>query len=178
MLKILAVIAAIVVAALGGVLALAMTKPDHFRIERRAAIKAPPDKVFALIEDFRAWRAWSPYETKDPDMQRSYSGADRGRGARYAWSGNGNVGSGRMEIVEAAAPSTLRIKLDFSTPFEAHNIAEFTLVPRGEATEVSWAMDGPAPLLSKVMQVFFDFDKMIGGDFEAGLASLKASAER
>jgi hypothetical protein len=178
MLKALVLIAGVVVVALGVVVALAMTKPDQFRVERRAEIKAPPDRIYGLIDDLRAWGTWSPYEKKDPGMQRSYSGPERGQGASYAWSGNGNVGAGRMQIVESAAPSNLRIKLDFSKPFEAHNIAEFRLVPRGDVTEVTWAMQGPATLISKIMQVFLNIDKMVGDDFEAGLASLKSMAER
>lgn len=178
MLKIIMWIGVVVVVAAGGVVALALTKPDDFRVERRASIKAPPDKIFAMIDDLHAWTAWSPYEAKDPAMQRSYSGAERGKGAAYAWSGNGNVGSGRMEITDSASPSKIRIKLDFVTPFEGHNVAEFTLAPRGDSTDVSWSMSGPAPLISKIMQLVFNFDKMIGDDFEIGLSNLKALAER
>lgn len=177
MLKALVIIAAILALALIVVLALAITKPDDFMVARSTSIKAPPEKIFALINDLHAWSAWSPYEKKDPQMKRSFSGASSGKGAVYAWEGNKNVGSGRMEITDAAPPLRIVIQLDFITPFEGHNIAEFTLAQRGDLTEVSWAMRGPAPLLSKVMQVFFNLDSMIGDDFAAGLASLKAIAE-
>jgi hypothetical protein len=177
MLKFITIVAVVLALAIGVVLALALTKPDDFRVTRSASIKAPPEKIFPLIDDLHAWVAWSPYEKKDPAMQRSYAGAGRGKGAAYAWSGNGNVGSGRMEIVDST-PQKITIKLDFVTPFEGHNVAEFTLAPKGGATDVTWSMRGPAPLLSKVMQVFLNMDSMIGDDFAAGLASLKAVSEK
>ena len=176
--KVLAVIALILLVAIVVVLVLAARKPAGFRIERATSIKAPPDKIFALINDFRNWRAWSPWERMDPNLRRSYSGAERGEGAVYEWEGNSKVGKGRMEIVEAPPPSRVAIKLDFLKPFEAHNTAEFTLVPRGDATEVTWAMHGPNLFIGKVMGVFMSMDRMIGKDFEAGLANLKAAAER
>ena len=176
--KVLAVIALILVVAIVVVLVLAARKPAGFRIERATSIKAPPDKIFALINDFRNWRAWSPWERMDPNLRRSYSGAERGEGAVYEWEGNSKVGKGRMEIVEAPPPSRVAIKLDFLKPFEAHNTAEFTLVPRGDATEVTWAMHGPNLFIGKVMSLFVSMDRIIGKDFEAGLANLKAAAER
>ena len=157
---------------------LAATKPDTFRVERTAVVNAPADKVFPLIADFRQWLNWSPWEGRDPALKRSYSGAERGKGAVYAWDGNKNVGSGRMEILEATSPSTVVIQLDFLKPFEAHNTAEFTMLPQGGATSVIWVMQGPAPFLSKVMQVFMNMDRMIGRDFEAGLANLKTMTEK
>jgi uncharacterized protein YndB with AHSA1/START domain len=140
-------------------------------------IKASPEKIYALIEDLHRWRAWSPYEKLDPAMTRTYGGSAGGLGSTYAWSGNGKAGAGRMEIVEAEAPSKLVARLDFTKPMEAHNKAIFTLVPEGDATRVTWAMEGPSPYLFKVMDVIFNMDKMAGKDFEAGLASLKAEAE-
>ena len=110
-------------------------------------------------------------------MKRSFSGAERGTGAVYAWEGNKNVGSGRMEILDASRPSKIVIKLDFFKPFEGHNTAEFTMLPQDNATSVSWVMYGPAPFMSKVMQVFMNIDKMIGKDFEAGLVNLKRLTE-
>ncbi|MGH8429221.1 MAG: SRPBCC family protein, partial [Solimonas sp.] len=107
--------------------AYAATRPDSFRIERSAAIQAPPEKIYPHIDDFHRWTAWSPWEKIDPALKRSYSGAPAGKGAAYAWEGNKNVGSGRMEITESSAPSRIVIKLDFMKPFEAHNTAEFTL---------------------------------------------------
>jgi hypothetical protein len=171
---IIAVVLAIIIAV---ILILAATKPDTFRVERTAVVNAPADKVFPLIADFRQWLNWSPWEGRDPALKRSYSGAERGKGAVYAWDGNKNVGSGRMEILEATSPSTVVIQLDFLKPFEAHNTAEFTMLPQGGATSVIWVMQGPAPFLSKVMQVFMNMDRMIGRDFEVGLANLKTMTE-
>jgi uncharacterized protein YndB with AHSA1/START domain len=176
--KVLAVIALILLVAIVVVLVLAARKPAGFRIERATSIKAPPDKIFALINDFRNWRAWSPWERMDPNLRRSYGGAERGEGAVYEWEGNSKVGKGRMEIVEAPPPSRVAIKLDFLKPFEAHNTAEFTLVPRDDATEVTWAMHGPNPFMMKVMSLFISMDRMVGKDFERGLANLKATAEQ
>jgi uncharacterized protein YndB with AHSA1/START domain len=174
-LLIIAVVLAIFIAI---VLISAARKPDTFRIERAATLKAPAEKIFPLIADFHQWLNWSPWEGRDPALKRTYSGAERGKGAVYAWDGNKNVGSGRMEILEASSPSKIVIKLDFLKPFEAHNTAEFTMLPQGGATNVIWAMHGPAPFMSKVMQVFMNMDRMIGKDFEAGLFNLKAVSEK
>jgi len=178
MLMIATIVAVMIALAIVIVLILAATKPDSFRIERSSTINAAPDKVFPLINDFQQWRGWSPWENKDPNLKRTYSGAERGKGAVYAWEGNKNVGSGRMEILEANSPSKIVIKLDFFTPFEGHNTAEFTMLPQGNATNVHWVMNGPSRFITKVMQVFFSFDKMIGKDFEAGLAGIKSLAEK
>jgi uncharacterized protein YndB with AHSA1/START domain len=173
----LKVIVILVFVAIVAVLGYAATKPDHFRVARSIVITAPPEKIYALLEDFHRWRAWSPYEKLDPAMSRTYGGPANGLGSTYAWSGNGKAGAGRMEIVEADAPSKLAVSLDFTKPVEAHNKAIFTLVPDGDATRVTWAMEGPSPYLFKVMDVIFNMDRMAGKDFEAGLASLKAEAE-
>lgn len=175
MLKIIAIAVLVVVVA---ILIYATTKPDTFRVERTTSIKAPPEKIYALINDFHSWTTWSPYEKKDPDMKRSHSGAASGQGAIYEWDGNKNVGKGRMEVTEATPSSRIVIKLDFFSPFEAHNTAEFTLQPQGDATQVTWAMYGPANYMSKLMGVFFNMDKMVGDDFAIGLANLKAAAEK
>ncbi|HYD04709.1 MAG TPA: SRPBCC family protein [Reyranella sp.] len=181
MLRIVGIVVLVFVVAVAGLLAYAATRPDDFRVQRSIAIKAPPDKVMGLVGDLRGWTAWSPYEKKDPAMKRSYSGAPVGKGAVYEWDGNKDVGRGRMEILEAT-PSKVTLKLDFMTPFEAHNTAEFTAVPRGDSTNVTtnvtWAMYGPSPFMAKVIQTVIDMDKMIGTDFEAGLQSLKAVAEK
>ena len=178
MFEVLVIIAVILAIAIVAVLVLAATKPDALRVQRSVSIKAPPERIFPLISDFHQWLAWSPYEQKDPAMKRSYSGAESGKGAVYAWDGDKNVGSGRMEILEVASPQKIVIKLDFFTPFEGHNTAEFTMLPQGNATNVHWVMNGPSRFITKVMQVFFSFDKMIGKDFEAGLASMKSLAEK
>lgn len=171
-------IAIVVVLLIAGVLVYAATKPDSFTVQRVATIKAPPDKIFPLIDDLHRWGEWSPYEKKDPAMKRSFSGAASGKGAVYAWEGNREVGQGRMEIAGTTPPTLVTIQLDFIKPFEGHNVAEFTLVPQGDATQVTWAMRGPSRYITKLMSVVFDLDKMIGKDFEAGLANLKAAAER
>jgi uncharacterized protein YndB with AHSA1/START domain len=157
---------------------LAATKSNTFSVQRAAIVKAPPEKIFPLINDFHQWGTWSPYEHKDPAMKRTYSGAARGSGAVYAWEGDKNVGSGRMEILEASAPSKIVIKLDFFSPFEAHNTAEFTMLPQDDATRVTWRMHGPAPFMARIMHVFINIDKMVGKDFEVGLANLKRLAEK
>jgi len=145
MLEIVAIIAAIAVVLIVAVLIYAATKPAIFRIQRAASIKAPPEKIFALLNDFHLWPSWSPWEKMDPDMKRTLSGASSGKGAVYAWEGNSKVGQGRMEIIDASPPSRLAIKLDFLRPFEAHNMVEFTLGTSGDATNVIWAMNGPLP---------------------------------
>jgi uncharacterized protein YndB with AHSA1/START domain len=178
MFEIIAIIAVVLALAIAIVLILAATKPDSFSVQRATSIKAPPEKVFPWINDFHQWKSWSPYENKDPAMKRSYSGAADGKGAVYGWEGNKNVGSGRMEILDSSTPSKIVIKLDFFTPFEGHNTAEFTMLPQGDATNVIWLMHGPAPFTHKVMQVFMNLDNMIGKDFEVGLANLKNISEK
>ena len=168
----------VVVLLIGALLIFAATKPDTFRVQRAASIKAPPEKIFALITDLHSWSAWSPYEKKDPAMKRAHSGAANGKGAVYEWEGNKEVGKGRMEITDAAPPSRVTMRLDFVKPFEAHNTVDFTLEPKGDATNVTWALHGPSPYISKLMGVFFDMDNMIGKDFEAGLGNLKRVAEK
>ena len=175
--EIIIVIAVLLALAILVVLVLASRKPDTLRVQRAAAIHAPPEKLFALIADFHQWRTWSPYEDRDPNLQRSYSGAASGKGAVYAWEGDKNVGSGRMEILDAPAPRQVVIKLDFLKPFEAHNTAEFTLQPAGDTTTVTWLMHGPAPFMAKLMHVFINMDNMVGKDFATGLANLKRLTE-
>ena len=175
MFKTIAIVVVLLIAAL---LAYAATKPDTFRVQRAASIKAPPAKIFALLNDFHRWDAWSPWEKKDPAMKRTFGAATSGKGAVYAWEGNLEVGQGRMEIAESVPPTRVAIKLDFVKPFEARNIVEFTLERKGDSTNVTWAMHGPNAYLAKVMQVFFSMDKMVGKDFETGLANLKALAEK
>ncbi|WGD51754.1 SRPBCC family protein [Bradyrhizobium sp. CB1650] len=178
MLKAVAIFAVVIAVGLAAVLVLALTKPDMFRVERSLAVRAPAGAIYPLVADFHRWTDWSPYEGRDPAMKRTIGGSSQGKGATYAWDGNSNVGAGHMEILEADASSKLRIKLDFERPFEGHNTAEFTFVPQGDATLVTWAMYGPAPFLSKLMQVFINMDGMIGKDFEAGLVSLKKLTEK
>ena len=178
MFEVIAIIAVVLAIAIAVLLILAATKPDTFSVQRAATMKAPPEKIFPLINDFHQWGTWSPWEHKDPAMQRTFGGAASGKGAVYAWDGNKNVGSGRMEILEASAPSKIVIKLDFFKPFEGHNTAEFTMLPQGDATNITWVMHGPAVFMSRVMQVFINLDNMIGKDFEVGLANLKKLTEK
>ena len=167
----------VVLVLVAGVLAFAATRPDAFSVQRSTRIKAPPEKVFALIDDFHQWTAWSPWEKIDPALNRSYSGATSGKGAVYAWKGNSKVGEGRMEILQSSPSSKILIKLDFLKPFEGHNTAEFTLESKGGFTDVTWAMYGPNRYVAKVMSLFFSMEKMVGGSFEEGLASMKVAAE-
>ena len=178
MFEVIVIIAVILAIAVAAVLGLAATKPNTLRVQREVSIKAPAEAIFPLISDFHQWRNWSPYEEKDPAMKRTYGGAERGKGAVYAWDGDKNVGSGRMEILEAAPPSRVVIKLDFFKPFEGHNTAEFTMLPQVDSTHVTWLMHGPANFLSRLIQVFINLDNMIGRDFEAGLANLKKLTEK
>jgi len=173
----LKLIGGLVVLVVAGLLIYAATRPDSFRIERSALIKAPPEKIFGFVNDLHQWTAWSPWEKIDPALKRSYSGPQSGKGAAYGWEGNSKVGSGRMEITESAAPSKVVIKLDFLKPFEAHNTADFTFARQGDATNVTWAMFGPSPFISKLMGTFFNMERMVGGQFEQGLANLKAISE-
>jgi carbon monoxide dehydrogenase subunit G len=176
--KTITVIGIVAVVLLAALFIYAATKPDVFRVQRAASIKAPPEKIFPFVNDLHRFGAWSPYEKKDPAMKRTFSGPESGSGAVYEWDGDKNVGQGRMEISETSPPSRVTIRLDFLRPFEAHNMVEFTLVPKGDATDVTWAMQGPVPYVAKIMHVFFDMDSMVGKDFEAGLANLKSIVEK
>ena len=171
-------IALVVVALLVVVLGIAAAKPNDFRVERTTRINAAPARVFPYIADFHRWADWSPYEKLDATMTKAHSGAASGPGAIYEWEGNSKVGKGRMEIMEASAPTKVTVKLNFMKPFVSHNVAEFRLEPRGGATDVTWSMHGPSPFVTKVMGVFLNMDKLIGKDFESGLANLKTLAER
>jgi len=153
------------------------TRPaDTFHVQRSTVIAAPPRAIFPLIDDFRAWTQWSPYEQLDANLGRTYFGPDRGVGAAYGWVGK-KAGTGRMEILQSDAPSKIVIQLDFIKPFTAHNQATFTLERTAGGTRVTWAMDGASSLFHKVMGVFFSMDKLVGGDFEKGLANIKRIAE-
>jgi uncharacterized protein YndB with AHSA1/START domain len=164
----------VIVLLAAGVLVYAATRPDTFRIERRAEINAPADVIYPLISDFHEWPKWSPWEELDPAMTRTHSGAPNGRGAVYEWAGNSEVGRGRMEITDAVPSSSVTIALDFMEPWEAHNLTEFRLTPAGSGpgTLVTWTMEGPSPYLTKLMGVFVNMDRMIGSDFERGLDKL------
>ncbi|HUQ98750.1 MAG TPA: SRPBCC family protein [Gemmatimonadaceae bacterium] len=161
-----------------GILGVAATRPGESHFQRTATIHATPDKIYPLIADFHRWTAWSPYETLDPAMKRTYTGAESGLGATYAWEGNSKAGAGKMEIVEASTPSKVGIKLDFTKPLATHNVADFTLVPHGDSTDVTWAMRGPTPYVAKVMGIFVNMDRLVGDQFATGLQNLKTAAEK
>ena len=165
----------IVVAALAGYIA---TRPAEFRVTRAATYAAPAAAVFAQVNELRKWEAWSPWAKKDPQMKQDNQGPPAGTGAVTSWQGNKDVGEGRMTIVESRPNELIRFKLEFLKPFNATNSAEFSFKEQGGRTEVSWSMSGQNNFIGKAMGVVFDFDKMIGGDFEAGLANLKTVVEK
>ncbi len=170
------VIAVVVILAV--ILGLAAMQPDTFTVTRSITIKAPPEKIIPLVNDFRNWKSWSPWENLDPNMQRTFSGAASGTGAVYAWQGNSDVGKGRMEITGQELPFKVTVKLEFIEPIASTNITDFALGPKGELTTVNWTMNGPMMFITKIMGVFTSMDKMIGKDFEKGLAQMKAVAEK
>lgn len=164
---------------IAAVLIYAATKPSDFKIQRSTTIKASPDKLFPLINDLHTMQTWSAWETVDPQMKRSYSGEASGKGAKYAWEGNREIGQGSMEITESIPASKVAMRLDFVKPFEGHGTVEFSIEPNGENTVVTQTMMGTSSYIPKLMcLLFFDQDKMIGGKFEEGLANLKAIAEK
>jgi len=174
MLKIILIVAAL---ALVGFLAFVATRPDHFRIERSTRIAAPPEQVHALINDFHQFNRWNPWRLKDPATVDLYGPKSAGPGARYGWESK-ELGVGSMEIMESTPGQRVLLKLDFIKPFEAHNQAEFLLKTEADgATLVSWSMYGPSNFMSKLMGVVIGMDKMVGPDFEVGLANLKKIAE-
>lgn len=164
---------------IAAILIYAATLPSDFEIKRSATIKASPDKVFPLINDLHNMQTWSAWEAVDPKMKRSYSGEVSGKGAKYAWEGNRDIGQGSMEITESIPASKVAMRLDFIKPFEGHSTVEFSIEPNGDNTVVTQTMRGTSSYIPKLMcLLFFDQDKMIGGKFEEGLANLKTIAEK
>lgn len=176
-LKIIWIAVAIVTVGMLIVFVVASTKPAMFHVERSATIAASPDHITPLLNNFHRWDAWSPWAKLDPNMRTAFSGPAAGPGAVYTWEGNRKVGQGRMEVLSSTQTDT-SVKLDFLSPFESHNTSNFHLAPEGNATIVTWSMDGPNTFLGKVMSVFVSMDRIIGKDFESGLANLKTAAER
>ena len=160
------------------VLILASMKPNRFRVERSLNIAAPAAKIFPLLDDLKQQRIWSPWERKDPDMKRVYSGAERGVGAIYEWDGDKNIGAGRQEITSVKPNEKIEAKIDFIRPMQAKNRFEYVLRPIDSGTNVTWTIFGPMPFMSKIMSIFMSFDSMIGSEFEKGLVELKALAEK
>jgi uncharacterized protein YndB with AHSA1/START domain len=160
-----------------GSLVAVASRPSAFRVARTATVDAPVPVVFAEVNDFHRWAAWSPYEKRDPAMRKSYEGAPAGTGAVYTWSGNKEVGEGRTTIVESRPNDLIRIRLEFEKPFKATSTAEFTFRPEGDRTAVTWSLTGRNSFPMKAVGLFMNMDRMIGRDFEQGLAQLKSVAE-
>lgn len=177
MLKIILIVLGVIALAVVALVGFASTKPDSFIIRRSTTINAPPEKVYALIQDFHEWGQWSPFEKLDPDMKRTFGDPAAGLGGTYAWEGK-KAGAGSMKIKEAAPGRRVAIALDFTKPFPASNTAIFDLVPEGAGTRVTWAMTGKSPLMFKVMDTVMGMDKTLGRDFEKGLNDLKVAAEK
>jgi len=164
--------------ALAGILACAAARPDTFRFQRSVSIKAPPERIFPLINNLRSFNTWNPFLKADPETKLAYSGPDGGPGAVHEWDGSSQVGKGRVEISNASPNAHVTMTLDMIKPFTAHNIVEFTLEPRADATVVNWAMSGRNAFITKVMGLFLNMDNMVGGQFDKGLAELKSIVER
>ena len=154
-----------------------MSDTDTYTVERSTTVDASAEQVYEEVVDFHRWRAWSPWEDLDPALNRTYSGPEQGPGAVYEWSGNRKAGSGRMEIVDAVPASRVAVDLRFLKPFKSRSTTTFTLEPEGARTRVTWTMTGERTLGLKVMGLFTSMDKLVGGDFEKGLARLKSVAE-
>jgi uncharacterized protein YndB with AHSA1/START domain len=171
-------IAIIVAVLIAGALVFAATKPNTFRAQRSVTIKAPPEKIFALINDFHSWNRWAPQDNEDPTMSRTFSGPANGQGAVSEWNSSGSAGRGQMSITESVPPRTISIKVDFVKPFEAHNVNDFTLEPAGASTRVTWSMHGTNLYIMKIMSIFVNMDRLVGTHFETGLYNLKTLAEQ
>ncbi len=167
----------IVIVVVVAILAVAAMKPSTFHVERSITIKAPPEKIFPLVDDFHNWNAWQPQD-KGASIQRSYSGAASGVGAISEWQGTGSAGQGRMQITESVPNRKVAVAVDFVKPFHAHNINVFTLEPAADSTKVTWSFDGTNVFVLKLMSVFVSMDRTMGNHFEMGLQNLKAAAER
>ena len=169
MLKNVFIVLVLIVAAAAGFVAM---QPSEFLLTRTRTLAAPPGIVYAHIADFRAWNAWSPWEKLDPNLRREYSGPPSGPGASYHWVGNEQTGEGRMTITDAHEPDSVAIRLEFLRPFQATNNVQFDIVPGGLGTEVTWSMTGHNNFVAKAFSLVMNTDKLVGGDFEKGLAEL------
>jgi len=152
-------------------------QPAHYTVERTATINAPAPVVFAQVNDFHKWQEWSPWEKLDPNMKKEFSGAAAGTGAVYSWVGNSDVGEGRMTITDSVPSTSIKIKLEFIKPFAATNATDFIFTPQGNSTNVKWTMSGDKNFVAKAFTMFMDMDKMVGTDFEKGLAQMKTVSE-
>lgn len=172
MLKKLAIVLVVAIAVLAGVIA---ARPSELRITRSRIVAAPPTAVHAYVNDFHNWPQWSPWEKLDPSMKREITGSPAGPGAVYYWSGNSEVGEGRMTITDSNPPQSVTIRLEFLKPFAATNMTQFELTPSGAGTQVTWSMTGHHNFISKAFGLFMNMDKIVGADFEKGLANLDAA---
>ncbi len=175
--KAIAIVVGVILAGVAVILGIAASKPDSYHVERSLSINASPAQIHLHINDYRNWMAWSPWEKVDHKMKRTFSGPESGVGAKYAWEGNDDVGTGDMEIT-SSEPEKIEFNLHFVKPFEGMSKTVFTMKPEGEATKVTWAMDSNSPFMCKVMQVFMSMDECCGKEFAKGLASLKTIAEK
>ncbi|MCC6486263.1 MAG: SRPBCC family protein [Candidatus Hydrogenedentes bacterium] len=177
MLKVVLIAAAVVAVLLIVLVAVIATRPSEFHVERTATVNAVPEAVFAQVNDFHKWEPWNPWGKLDPAMKNTYEGAPMGEGAIYSWAGDKNVGEGRMTIVESQPHQRIQIQLEFFKPMAGTSTAEFTFKPEGDRTSVTWSMHGKNDFMGKAISLVMDMDKMIGGNFEKGLAGLKSIAE-
>jgi len=175
--KLLLTIAATIAVLVLGFLIVVAVQPNEFRVSRSAKMAAPPATVFAQVNDYHNWDAWSPWAKLDPNAKVSFEGPTSGTGAKFSWSGNDQVGAGQQTIVESRPDELIRIKLEFEKPFKNTCTAEFTFQPQGDQTVVTWSMFGQNNFLGKAFSLFMNCDKMVGGEFEKGLASMKAIVE-
>ena len=176
--KVILGILVVVIVAVVGFCAIVAMQPNDYKVSRSASIAAPPEKVFAYVDDFHKWEAWSPWAKLDPNMKTSYSGPESGQGASYAWTGNDQVGEGKMTIAESHPGQHIKINLEFIKPWQANNTTEFMFKPDGDKTNVTWTMNGQNNFVGKAFGMMMNMDKMIGNDFDKGLAQLKAVAEK
>lgn len=167
----------VVVLLVAVLLAYLSAQPSDFRITRTLSINAPAQELYGMAADLRNFNKWNPFALQDPQLKLTYSGADVGKGAAYNWEGP-KAGVGRMEVINVEPSKLVTMKLDFSKPFEAHNVVDFTYQPSGSQTKVTWEMRGTRNLMMKAMGLFFSMDGMVGGEFEKGLATLKTISER
>ncbi len=173
---ILGILALVILVVVGFCIVVAM-QPEDFKVTRSATLNAPPAAVFEQVNDFRKWAAWSPWAKMDPNMKVTYSGAPSGVGSAYSWTGNDEVGEGKMTITKSQPSDHIAIDLEFIKPFAAKNVTEFTFKPNGEKTDVTWTMSAKNNFMMKAFCLVMDMDKMIGTDFEKGLTQLKTVAE-
>lgn len=173
---ILGILLLVVVGVVGFLVVVAM-QPEEFKVTRTTVIKAPPEMIFWQVNDFHKWDAWSPWAKLDPNMKTTFSGSESGVGSSYSWIGNSEVGEGKMTITESHPSEHIKLDLEFISPFAAKNITEFTFKPEGDKTNVTWNMTGKNNFVAKAFCMMMDMDKMIGADFEKGLAQIKTVAE-